>query len=192
VAARPIARAIAQPAPAPQPVSPPHPAPAPQRAPATHPVSPPHPVLAPQPAPATQVAPLEPAATLATVVATPLPATPPRLQRLTSRPQAGSPPAQVRPATSPAPRQTTQLAVARETLPFDPFDSVPDAPAFESPHLQPEPPPVAPQPTLSAAPPLIEPNPGAVDIDELFDALLERLRRELLLERERTGSMFGL
>ncbi len=92
----------------------------------------------------------------------------------------------------PTPRQTTQLAVARETLPFDPFDSLPDAPGFESPAFEPEPPRVAAPLTLSAAAHVTEANPGAVDVDELFDALLERLRRELLLERERTGSMFGL
>ncbi|MGO9904258.1 MAG: hypothetical protein ACLP4R_03505 [Solirubrobacteraceae bacterium] len=115
------------------------------------------------------------------------PAAPPQLQRLTSRPQPSSRPALARQTTPAIPRAATQLAVARETLPSDPHRG-PDATAEYSPPLF-----LSPPPTVSPSEPLAQtaPGPGG-DIDELFDALLERLRRELLLERERSGSLFGL
>ena len=115
------------------------------------------------------------------------PASPAKLQRLTSRPRPSSQHALAR-QTAPAPdRAATQLAVARETLPTEP-DRGPDATADYSPPLF-----LSPPPTASPSEPLTQPAPGpAGDIDVLFDALLERLRRELLLERERSGSLFGL
>jgi hypothetical protein len=33
---------------------------------------------------------------------------------------------------------------------------------------------------------------GAAELDELYEGLIGRLRRELLLERERMGNLFGL
>jgi hypothetical protein len=50
-------------------------------------------------------------------------------------------------------------------------------------------PPVQPAP---APVPRVRAGISDVDVDELYDALIERLRRELLLERERMGNLFGL
>ncbi len=113
------------------------------------------------------------------------PAAPAKLQRLTSRPQPSSRPALARQTAPANPRAAAQLAVARETFPSEPG---PDAIADYSPPLL-----LSPSPTPSPPEPVTQTAPGpAADVDELFDALLERLRRELLLERERSGSLFGL
>jgi hypothetical protein len=49
---------------------------------------------------------------------------------------------------------------------------------------------------LARAPAPQSPGPaqklGAAELDELYEGLIGRLRRELLLERERMGNLFGL
>ncbi|HWF73177.1 MAG TPA: hypothetical protein VG186_07525 [Solirubrobacteraceae bacterium] len=103
------------------------------------------------------------------------------------------------------------------TLASDPPSATP-APASPPPQPQqhqppPPPPPQQHQPTHPPAAPLLarqisSPAPsvsttpaagsglaqrlGAAELEELYEGLIGRLRRELLLERERMGNLFGL